>query len=94
MWRNVLGQSIFQIIVLSIFLFAGDYFMDITKKEVGESWTPENGLHFTLIFHTFVFMQVFNEINCRKLGESEFNVFGKFFNNGLFIFIMVVTIIV
>ena len=68
--------------------------MDITKKEVGESWTPENGLHFTLIFHTFVFMQVFNEINCRKLGESEFNVFGSFFNNGLFLFILIVTVAV
>ena len=75
-----------------MFLFAGEYFMDITKKDVSEPWTPENGLHFTLIFHTFVFMQVFNEINCRKLGESEFNVFSSFFDNGLFIFILVLTV--
>ncbi len=39
-------------------------------------------------------MQVFNEINARKLGAYEYNVFKGFFNNGLFLFIMVVTIIV
>ena len=50
--------------------------------------------HYTLIFHTFVFMQIFNEINSRKLGEYEFNVFSGFFNNFLFIFIMIFTIVV
>ena len=32
-------------------------------------------IHFTLVFQIFVFMQVFNQINARKLGEKEFNVF-------------------
>jgi len=47
-----------------------------------------------LIFHTFVFMQVFNEINSRKLGKLEYNVFHGFFNNLLFILIIIFTIIV
>ena len=68
--------------------------MNIPPKVHGEPWTYENGLHYTMIFHTFVFMQVFNQINCRKLGESEFNVFEGFFNNSLFIMIMLVTIVV
>jgi len=51
-------------------------------------------LHYTMIFHAFVFMQVFNEINSRKLGEREFNVFEGFFNNWLFLFIIIVTIVV
>ena len=29
--------------------------------------------HYTIMFNTFVFMQVFNEINARKLGKMEFN---------------------
>lgn len=37
-----------------------------------------------MIFHTFVFMQVFNEINCRKLKSSELNVFAGFCNNLIF----------
>ena len=48
----------------------------------------------TLFFHTFVMMQVFNEINCRKLKSSELNVFKGFFNNSMFLMIMVLTIVV
>ena len=37
-------------------------------------------------------MQVFNEINARKLGDREFNVFAGFFNNWIFLFIILITI--
>src|SRR3569833_3348387 len=69
MWRNVIGQSFFQIIFLTVFLFWGHYLLNIEKKEPDEPWTVENGLHFTMFFHIFVFMQLFNEINSRKIGE-------------------------
>lgn len=49
---------------------------------------------YTMVFQTFVFMQVFNQVNARKLGEREFNVFKGFFNNCYFLFIMLVTIVV
>ena len=39
-------------------------------------------------------MQVFNEINARKLKSDEVNVFKNFFNNPLFLFILVLTIII
>jgi Ca2+ transporting ATPase len=54
----------------------------------------EKTQHYTLMFHTFVFMQVFNEINARKLGDKEYNVFAGFFNNLLFLAIILVTIAV
>jgi len=39
-------------------------------------WEPTNRCRvYTMLFHAFVFMQVFNEINSRKLGEKEYNVF-------------------
>ena len=34
-------------------------------------------LHLTYIFNTFVFLQIFNEINCRKVGRKDFSVFGS-----------------
>lgn len=49
---------------------------------------------FSLVFNAFVFMQVFNQINARKLEEGEFNVFGGMIANMPFLGIMVVTIIV
>ena len=39
-------------------------------------------------------MQIFNEINSRKLGDKEYNVFKGFFNNALFLGIIVGTLLV
>ena len=54
--------------------------MDETQKIV----------HYTFIFQIFVFMQLFNIINARKI-EGELNVFDGFFNNPLFIFIIILS---
>ena len=91
MWRNIIGQTIYQIAVLSLMLFGAGIF-GFSVKDVNEPWTPENGLHYTMIFNTFVFMQIFNEINARKINTREFNVFEGFFNNWLFLLVEVVTI--
>jgi hypothetical protein len=39
-------------------------------------------------------MQVFNEVNCRKIGDKEFNVFADFFNNPMFFVIIAITVVV
>jgi Ca2+ transporting ATPase len=43
---------------------------------------------FTYIFNTFVFLQLFNEINCRKIGAREFNVFSAPFHNAYFLLVL------
>lgn len=58
------------------------------------SETSSGCFEHTLFFHTFVMMQVFNEINCRKLKSSELNVFKGFFNNSMFLMIIIVTVVV
>ena len=44
--------------------------------------------HYTLMFHTFVLMNLFNQINCRKLGLKDFNIFERFINNFWFIAVL------
>ena len=39
-------------------------------------------------------MQVFNAINCRKIGMREFNVFESFFHNFYFLAILSVIVLV
>jgi Ca2+ transporting ATPase len=39
-------------------------------------------------------LQVFNEINARKLKSSEINVFSNFFNNPLFFIILILTLLI
>ena len=104
MWRNIIGQSLFQITVLCVMLFAGKslfhYTYDndlpffVTDPLTGVLLPTEKNEHYTLIFNTFVLMQVFNEINARKLGAKEFNIFHGFLNNFMFLFIIFGTIIV
>jgi magnesium-transporting ATPase (P-type) len=43
MWRNVLGQAAFQIAVLSLLLFYGNYFLNADVKRPDEAWTYDNG---------------------------------------------------
>ena len=48
--------------------------------------------HYTLLFNTYVFMQVFNEINARKVWPHERNVFKGFFKNGIFIIVLIMQV--
>lgn len=57
-----------------------------------EDGPTEKLLHYTLIFQSFVFMQLFNQINARKLEANEFNVFKNICNNSLFFVILIMTI--
>ena len=60
--------------------------------QTDENYTMK-AVHFTYVFQIFVFMQVFNQINARKL-QREFNVFGGIFNNVFFFVITIITIAV
>ncbi|DBA01641.1 TPA: hypothetical protein N0F65_010292 [Lagenidium giganteum] len=47
--------------------------------------------HYTVIFNTFVFCQVFNEFNARRTN-NDWNVFRGVLHNKLFIFIILITV--
>jgi calcium-translocating P-type ATPase len=91
MWKFIMGQAVFQIIVLTTMLFWGEIIFGVPSSRNAE-WSPESDVHYTLIFNTFVFMQVFNEINARKLKKEEVNVFEGFFNNPMFLLILMITV--
>ena len=107
MWRNIIGQGIYQATLLLILLFAGRDLLGISydksltgftsfyvADEAGVLIPTAKCVHYTMIFNSFVFCQVFNEINSRKLGAKEYNVFAGFFNNFLFQFVIIITIVV
>jgi magnesium-transporting ATPase (P-type) len=57
-------------------------------------YSPELARHFTIFFQCFVLMQVFNEFNSRKLDRSERNIMTGLFNNWLFWFIIISTLVI
>lgn len=60
---------------------------EFLPQQMEEGVPTQKCLHFTYVFQVFVFMQVFNQINARKLLEGEKNVFEGIFRNMLFIYI-------
>jgi hypothetical protein len=58
----------------------------------GDQWNDQSGKHYSIFFNTFVLLQIFNEVNARKLKSNELNVFKNFFNNPLFLVILVLTL--
>jgi Ca2+ transporting ATPase len=97
MWANMLGQALYQIAVVMFLLFGGAEAFGFEEGHLVESddglypgYKKENSIHYTLIFNTFVWMQLFNEINSRNL-EGEFNVFRGIQRNPLFVGILLLT---
>jgi len=89
MWRQILSQSIYQIVVLLIMLFLAPLMFGFSYHLFADQ-TPESVLkHNTIVFTTFVYLQLVNFFNCRKLGAREINIFENFFNNWIFLFMVV-----
>lgn len=69
MLANMTGQATYQITVIMTLLFAGPELFGLDPGHTVDG----NSEHYTFIFNTFVWMQLFNEVNCRKLkGECEY----------------------
>jgi len=81
MWKMILGQAILQLVTTLILNFAGG--------SIFKSWTAESIQ--TVTFNTFVWLQIFNEVNCRRL-DNKLNVFSGIHRNPLFIGITLIMI--
>lgn len=80
MWKHILGQSLYQI--FSIFLYVlpvnnpiGFKVFMVTKKNFP--------VLKTCVFNTFIWMQIFNSINARRIND-EWNVFQRIATNWWF----------
>lgn len=86
MWKMIIGQAIFQLVVTFVLHFAGAQIL---------GYDPNNQLQKTelntMVFNTFVWMQIFNEFNNRRL-DNKFNILEGVHRNKFFIainFIMI-----
>jgi Ca2+-transporting ATPase len=74
MWKMIIGQSIFQLTVTLILHFGPrQNFLDYPEE-----------YRRSIVFNTFVWMQVFNEFNNRRL-DNRFNIFTGLHRNWFFI---------
>ncbi|KAL2914129.1 plasma membrane calcium [Polyrhizophydium stewartii] len=93
MFKMIVGQGVYQVAACLVLFFQGPHWWGDrvydpnSVKEVGVDVTTAS-----IIFNTYVFCQVFNEINCRSITR-DINVFKGFFKNGMFLFILFLTIV-
>uniref|UniRef100_UPI003AAFB162 plasma membrane calcium-transporting ATPase 1 isoform X1 n=1 Tax=Centroberyx gerrardi TaxID=166262 RepID=UPI003AAFB162 len=92
MMKNILGQGVYQLIIIFTLLFAGEKIFDVDNGRDAPLHAPPSE-HYTIVFNTFVMMQLFNEINARKI-HGERNVFEGIFNNAIFCTIVFGTFII
>ncbi|KAE8394256.1 hypothetical protein BDV23DRAFT_10750 [Aspergillus alliaceus] len=77
MWKMIIGQSIYQMVVTLVLNFAGGHF------------GYEGTVLSTVVFNAFVWMQIFNQWNSRRL-DNGFNIFEGMLRNWWFLGIQVI----
>ena len=78
MYKMILLQSTYQIIIILVFHFRGLQILGF------ESTTENEDIVQTLVFNAFVFAQIFNSVNCRRL-DNKLNIFEGITHNFYFI---------
>ncbi|KAL6718058.1 plasma membrane calcium [Lecanora helva] len=84
MWKMIIGQSIFQLVVTLTLYFAGASLLGYRTEFKTDQLQ-------TLIFNSFVWMQIFNQYNSRRI-DNKFNIFEGIQRNGFFIGIQVIIV--
>ena len=84
MWKMIVGQSIFQLVVTLILNFGGTSIFSYQSTREQEQLK-------TVIFNTFVWMQIFNQYNNRRL-DNKLNIFEGVTRNYFFIGIQFIII--
>ncbi|ROT37112.1 calcium-transporting ATPase [Sodiomyces alkalinus F11] len=79
MWKMIIGQAIFQLTATLVLHFAGHRILGYDLGDEVRQMELD-----TMIFNTFVWMQIFNEFNNRRL-DNKFNIFEGIHRNKFFI---------
>jgi Ca2+-transporting ATPase len=88
MWKMILGQTVYKLALSFMLYFAGDSLLDAHLSSEPELRAKQLS---TVVFNTFVWMQIFNELNNRRL-DNGFNVFEGILKNYWFMGINVVMV--
>lgn len=81
--KDVVGQSIFQLGVMYLLVFHGDAILNTTPGYLVEGPSA----HYTMVFNAFVMLQLFNQVNARKIHD-EGSILDGILDNKLFLYIL------
>jgi len=90
---NILVQAFYQLTVTLTLLFRGANLLGVEEGDIVEE-EGHISLHYTVIFNAYVWMQLFNELNCRAFafhGVQTFFVCASLHRSPVFCAIFVLT---
>ncbi|KAG9390842.1 hypothetical protein J8273_7101 [Carpediemonas membranifera] len=100
MWKNIAFQSVFQLVVLFVFMAIlpdgqknAQYLRDAPVLSFFYDSDTVVYRKDTIIFNTFVFSQLFNELNARKITWLDWNILQNIHKSPMFIIVMVATVV-
>ena len=70
MLRNIVSQSALQLSILFGLLWKGDVLFGVQNGRGQLMAGAGANEHYTIVFNTFVLMQIFNQINSRKINDE------------------------
>ncbi|KRZ52720.1 Plasma membrane calcium-transporting ATPase 3, partial [Trichinella nativa] len=82
MMKNIIGHSLYQLVVIFTLVFVGERIFDIDNGRYAKLHAPPTQ-HFTIVFNTFVMLTLFNEINARKI-HGQRNIFEGLLRNPIY----------
>ena len=89
MYKQIMCQSIYQIAITLIFHFAGLKILGLEHSDNNTVNKNHDSTVQTLVFNAFVFAQIFNSVNCRRL-DQKLNIFEGLTKNWYFITITLI----
>ncbi|KAK3332077.1 hypothetical protein B0T19DRAFT_438947 [Cercophora scortea] len=78
MWKMIIGQAIYQLLITFLIYYGSPDILPAYDENVSDDQIQ------TLVFNTFVWMQIFNQWNNRRL-DNKFNIFEGLLQNWFFI---------
>ena len=93
MWVAILTQGVFQLIILFIIFYTGEFWCSKPAYYSGYSYTAIQTNN-TMVFNTFVLFQLFNLFNARKIFKNEWNFCKGILKSYLFIIIVVLCVFI
>jgi hypothetical protein len=83
MYKRILGHSVYQTIITLIFHFLGAKILGFHHENEADLQKQHDKIVQTLVFNIFVFAQIFNSINSRRL-DNKLNIFEGVLKNYYF----------
>eukprot|EP00350_Pseudokeronopsis_sp_OXSARD2_P002536 CAMPEP_0170568180 /NCGR_PEP_ID=MMETSP0211-20121228/80996_1 /TAXON_ID=311385 /ORGANISM="Pseudokeronopsis sp., Strain OXSARD2" /LENGTH=124 /DNA_ID=CAMNT_0010889925 /DNA_START=929 /DNA_END=1303 /DNA_ORIENTATION=- len=95
-WKQIYGVTLWNTFIFLILLSFGRFMYDLEFgridlfyiiEEDGKAVPTDKCTLYTIIFETFVFLQIFNQLNCRCINPNQYNMFANFLGNPIFLII-------